>query len=84
MQTRWDFTDDNGAGKWSQDVQVYRQPRQWYGEPNMTFNDGYPLVISKNKIRGRGKALQIKLSAEEGKDMVVVGWSMGFVANENV
>jgi hypothetical protein len=84
MQTRWDFTDNSYPSKWSADVQVYRQLRPFWGEPNTTFDDGYPLVITKNKVRGRGKAIQIKLSSEAGKDMSIIGWSMGFVGNTNV
>lgn len=84
LETRWDFTDNNFANKWSPPVQVYRQVRPFLASPNTTFDDGYPLVISKNKIRGRGKAVQFKFSSEEGKDMQIVGWSATYVGNTNV
>jgi hypothetical protein len=84
MQTKWDFTDNSNPGKWSDLYEVYRQPRVFYAEPNAAFDDGYPLVISKNKIRGRGKALQIKFQSSPGKDMSIVGWSINFVGNTNV
>jgi hypothetical protein len=81
MQTRWDFTDNTFAGKWGDQYQIYRQNRPYFALPNTSFDDSYPLVITKNKIRGRGKALQIKFEAEAGKDMRLVGWSMTFVGN---
>lgn len=84
LQTRWDFTDNTYPGKWSGEVQVYRQLRPFLTSFPATFDDGYPLVITKNKIRGRGKALQMKLQAEAGKDMKLVGWSMTFIGNTNV
>jgi hypothetical protein len=84
MQSRWDFTDNNIAGKWADEVQVYRQLRSFFASPNTPFVDGYPLVISKNKLRGRGKAIQFKFSSEDGKDMKIVGWSGTFVGNTNV
>jgi hypothetical protein len=84
MQTRWDFTDNAGAGKWSDDVQVYRQLRPFFVVGAGPFDDGYPLVISKNKLRGRGKAVQFKFTSENGKDMKVVGWTGTFVGNTNV
>ena len=84
MQTRWDFTDNSYAGKWQDEVQVYRQLRPYFATPLTTFDDGYPLVVTKNKVRGRGKAMQMKLTSEAGKDMQLVGWSTTFVANENV
>jgi hypothetical protein len=84
LQTRWDFTDNSNPGKWGQEYQVYRLLRPYLVNGSGPFDDGYPLVITKNKIRGRGKGLQIKLSAETGKDMKLVGWSMTFIGNTNV
>jgi hypothetical protein len=84
MQSRWDFTDNSNAGKWADEVQVYRQPRPFLAAPNTTFDDGYPLVISKNKLRGRGKAVQFKYSSQSGKDMKIVGWTGTFVGASNV
>jgi len=84
MQTRWDFTDNTYAGKWQDEVQVYRQLRPYFAEPLTTFDDGYPLVVNKNKVRGRGKALQLKFSSETGKDLQMVGWTTTFIGNQNV
>jgi len=84
MQSRWDFTDNNYPGKWAAEVEVYRQLRPYFANPSTTFDDGYPLVISKNKLRGRGKAVQFKFTAQAGKDMKIVGWTGTFVGNTNV
>ena len=85
MQLRWDFTDDYAAGKWAVPVEVYRQPRAYLGTPgDITFEDGYPLVISKSKMRGRGKAVQFKFSSSDGYDMKLFGWTGTFVGNTNV
>jgi len=84
MQTRWDFTDNSYAGKWQAEVEIYRQLRPYFAEPLTTFDDGYPLVINKNKVRGRGKALQLKFSSQTGKDMQMVGWTTTFLGNQNV
>jgi hypothetical protein len=84
MQTRWDFTDNTHPGKWSDDVEVYRPRRPFFVNFPTSYDDGYPLVITKNKVRGRGKALQIKFAAGEGKQMHLMGWSIGFVNNTTV
>lgn len=84
MTTRWDFTDNSFPGKWSDQYEVYRQPRPYFINFPAAQDDGYPLVISKNKIRGRGKALQIKFESNEDKDMHIYGWSIGFTNNTNV
>jgi hypothetical protein len=84
LQVRWDFTDNSNTGKWQDEVQVYKQPRPFLAAPNTDFDDGYPLVISKNKLRGRGKAVQFKFASEAGYDMQIVGWTGTFVGNSNV
>jgi hypothetical protein len=84
MQSRWDFTDNTNPGKWADEVQVYRQPRPFLAQPLQAFDDGYPLVISKNKLRGRGKAVQFRYRSEAGKDMKIVGWTGTFVGSTNV
>lgn len=83
FQTRWDFTDNQIAGKWSNDTQLYRINRPFFGSPSTAYENGYPLVITKNKLRGRGKSVQMKFSSEEGKDMKLVGWSATFTNNSN-
>jgi hypothetical protein len=84
MQSRWDFTDNSYPGKWAPEVEVYRQLRPYFTDPGSVFDDGYPLVISKNKLRGRGKSVQFKFEAQDGKDMKIVGWTGTFVGNTNV
>jgi len=84
MQSRWDFTDNVYPGKWADEVQVYRQLRAFFTAGAGPFDDGYPLVITKNKLRGRGKAVQFKFASEAGKDMKIVGWTGTFVGNTNV
>jgi hypothetical protein len=84
MQSRWDFTDNAYPGKWADEVQVYRQLRAFFTVGAGPFDDGYPLVITKNKLRGRGKAVQFKFTSQLGKDMKIVGWTGTFVGNTNV
>lgn len=84
MQTRWDFTNNTQPNKWSTEREVYRHTRPYFASVAGAFDNGYPLVITKNKLLGRGKALQIKWQAGENKDMQMAGWSINFVANSNV
>jgi hypothetical protein len=84
MQVRWDFTDNSFPGKWAPEVQVYRQLRPFFVNPGAPFDDGYPLVITKNKLLGRGKAAQFKFRSEPGMDMKIVGWTGTFVGATNV
>lgn len=85
LQVRWDFTGSAVANKWSTEEQVYRHPRYFLHEvPSTSYDDGYPLVISKSKVRGRGKAVQFKFSAEPEYDMQIVGWTATTLGATNV
>ena len=84
MQMRWDFTDNYASGKWSVPVETYRQTRPYLASAGDTFDDGYPLVISKSKMRGRGKAVQFKFSSNNGHDFKLYGWTGTFTGNTNV
>lgn len=85
MQARWDWTDNAVANKWGPEQQIYRRRRVFNpAAPSATFNDGYPVVVAKSKIRGRGKSLSIRFSAQAGKPMELIGWSTTFLGNSNV
>ena len=85
LQVRWDFTGSAVANKWSTEEQIYRHPRYFMHDvPASTYEDGYPLIISKSKVRGRGKAVQFKFSAEPEYDMQIVGWTATTIGATNV
>lgn len=85
MQARWDWADSAAAGKWGVSQEVYRHRRLFLPPvPSSTFDDGYPVVVSKTKIRGRGKALHLRFAAGLDKDMQLLGWSIPFLGNTNV
>ena len=48
------------------------------------FNNGFPVVVTKNKIRGAGKALRIRFESESGKDFDFLGWAIAFSGNTDV
>lgn len=83
LQSRWDFTDSVNANKWDGGQEVYRH-RRMFVPSGATFDDGYPVVITKNKLRGRGKALQLKFTADPDYDMRILGWTMFLYGGTNV
>ncbi len=42
------------------------------------FDNGFPVTITKNKVRGQGKALRLRFESEEGKDFDLLGWAINF------
>lgn len=65
VQGIWDWTDSPDSGKWSVKQQVYN-----YGQINRR------VTFSRRKIRGKGRALQLKYSSETGKPFRLIGWTI--------
>jgi len=70
----WDFRT---AGS-SVSQQVYRlKPNPVVDAGDLTDFD-YPenVVTSRVKVRGRGRSIRLKYESEQGKDFILLGWSM--------
>lgn len=83
MQLKWDFSRSGDTGKWTDEKEMYRLKRFNYPDTS-SFDYGYDVVVTKNKIRGRGKALRIKLTVPEGKTCHLYGWNFSLLANSEV
>lgn len=60
--------------------QIYKLHR--FTTPSSTtdsLNYGTAVVRTKNKIRGKGRALSLKFSTEAGKDCSILGWYLDFL-----
>ena len=56
--------------------QAYRFNRNYIPDNVVDpFDYGYEVIVSKNKLRGRGRALSLYIYSEEGKDMHLLGWA---------
>jgi len=77
LQAWWDFADSLDGGLVGQQFQAYRLTRPYlpYGSGD-SFKYGQSVITTKNKLRGRGKALSLKFESEEGKDMHILGWAI--------
>lgn len=83
IQTRWDWHRSTNGNKWGNPFQAYRFKRPY--TPSNTsddFDNGEQVVVSKNKVRGNGKALSFKLSSEPGKDLQILGWAYDMLVEE--
>lgn len=85
MQTRWDWTNSDKSNRWSREIQLYRKKRAYYPEDvSEEFDDGFEVVVSKNKLRGKGRSIAFYLRTEPEKDCNILGWSFVIGANGNV
>lgn len=76
MQARWDWANSSVSNKYSTTVQTYKN-----NQPSSAISAGYPIVVSKNKVRGKGRSLQLRFASETGKDAELVGWGIWFTKN---
>jgi hypothetical protein len=77
VQAQWNFADSIYSGKWGNEFQAYRLFRSYtpYGTTD-PFNYGESVIVTKNKLRGRGRAISLYIYSEEGKDLQILGWSL--------
>lgn len=86
MQARWDWADHSNSGKWGQSQQVYRLKRVYTptGTLPEPFDNGQPVVVTRNKMRGRGRSSHIRFLSEEGKQMKLLGWQVEYMGKVQV
>lgn len=73
VQGLWDWTNSGDSGKWSTSQQAYNN----FSEHRVTNH-------RRLKIRGKGKALQLKFYSETGKPFTIIGWILRNSVNADV
>lgn len=81
MTAYWDWTSDAAneqtTGKIGDGQEVYRHQRTFVPGSEVDL-DGYPVVITRNKVRGRGRALQLKFEGSGTKDSHILGFTINY------
>lgn len=86
LQARWDWSDRSKAGKWGMPQETYRHKRVFVPDPSTptTYDDGVPLVTTKNLVRGSGRTLQLYFyNNDSTKDSFLVGWNVRYSITGN-
>lgn len=79
----WDWTDDSVSGKIGSQNETYRHVRGFL--PSGTTDvDGYPVVVTRNKIRGRGRVLQLRFDGAATKDSHILGFSLNYEMDKDI
>lgn len=85
VSSQWDWSNSASSGQWSKEFQAYRFRRHWMPtDTSESFDNGYKTVVTKNKLRGRGKVVSLKIRTEPEHDCHLLGWSMILNMNSNV
>lgn len=85
IQSMWEWTDSANSNRWGREFEAYRLNRLWMPSSSSDeYDDGFSVVTTKNKLRGKGRVLSLKFSTSPGKNLHLYGWSMLLGVNGNV
>lgn len=77
VQAQWDWANSENSNRWGRAFQAYRYKRMYMPSgAGDEFDNGFLTITTRNKLRGKGKVLSMKINTEEGKDCRLLGWSM--------
>ena len=83
IRSQWDWANSVNSGKWSDLFQAYRYRRAYFiSSPSDLYDNGYETVTTKNKLRGRGRALSLYMETEPSKDCRILGWNLSLTGNK--
>jgi len=78
VQAQWDWNTSAAQGKWGIEFQAYRflLPQPVAPAAADLFDYGERVIVTKNKLRGSGKALSLYIHSDQGKDLKLIGWNL--------
>lgn len=78
VQAHWNWNNSVAQGKWGVPFQGYRLLKNQPTSPveGDTFDYGEKVIVTKNKLRGRGHCLSLLFVPECGKDTKLLGWGL--------
>lgn len=82
LQARWQWSDNSNSSRFGRTQQVYKR-RTTYNDTangNLDFDDGFPVVVSRLKVRGGGQSLHLRYTSQAGKDFNLYGWAVVYSA----
>lgn len=82
MRSQWDWANTVNSKKWGREFQAYKyRLARFVEDTSDDFDNGFETVVTKNKLRGRGKALSLHFRTEPYKDCRILGWSLTLNGN---
>ena len=76
VTTKWEWTEQSSAGRWSKPQQAIKPKRVFIPEDGNSQQDGHGVTFSKLKVRGHGKSIVVRFESEDGKDFHLFGWAI--------
>ena len=80
VSVAWDFADNISSNKFSRAFEVYRLSRVAVSDTT-DYVHGHDVVITRNKVRGSGRALAVNVSSVAGKFCHLYGMNLEIYGN---
>lgn len=81
VRSRWEWADSSSTGRWGTQFQAYRLKRLYVpSESDSTFDYGFPVIVTKSKLRGHGRAVTLHFITQAGKSCHILGWTLPITA----
>jgi hypothetical protein len=82
VQAQWNWANSANSGHWGTAFQAYRLLRNYIPSGvGDTFDYGDGVIVTKNKLRGSGRCLSLKIQSVAGKDCHLLGWANTITAD---
>jgi hypothetical protein len=76
-RVQWDFANSIISNRWSPLREAYRYKKPLLVESlSDTYDNGFEVIYTKNKLRGKGRAFSLYFETSPGKDCHILGWSI--------
>lgn len=73
VQAVWDYAETGDTGKWSSKQQIYNAALTGRG-----------VNFRRLKLRGKGRALQLRFTSQDQNPFTIIGWSIFETANQEL
>jgi len=85
VQSQWEWTNSANSKRWGTSFEAYRLKRPYLpSSSSEEYNDGFPVVSTRNKLRGHGKVVSLLFKTSPSKALKIYGWSMVVNVNGNL
>ena len=74
VRVKFDWTDSTTAGRWGRQYEAYKLKRDYWPDGAEAFDYSFTVISFKQRVRGRGRAIQYQVQSSPGKDLRMLGW----------
>lgn len=77
FRCQWNFANTIASNRWTELREGYRYTRPYIPATlPASYDTGFSVITTKNKIRGYGRGFSLYFETEPGKDCHILGWNL--------